>query len=119
MTLHYYSSSAYKHVRQRFNKNLPHPRTLSRTYGVINAEPGYTVESFNVLKVKVNASKMKIVCSLVFDEMSIRQQKIWDGKKNIGLVDIGLSSQESDQIATQALVFMVVSLQENWKIPVG
>lgn len=62
---------------------------------------------------------MKIVCSLVFDEMSIRQQKIWDGKKNIGLVDIGLSSQESDQIATQALVFMVVSLQENWKIPVG
>lgn len=43
------------------------------------------------------------------DEMAIRQQTIWNGKKTGNV----------DKVATRAFVMMLVSLNENWKLPVG
>lgn len=60
-----------------------------------------------------------IECGLIFDEMSIRQAKLWKGKKNVGCVDLGDGNINKDTKASKVFVFMLVCLSENWKIPVG
>jgi len=52
--------------------------------------------------------------------MSIRQQVEWDGQKFCGYVDLN-TGIDSDQVpeAKEVLVFMLVALNDCWKIPVG
>jgi hypothetical protein len=45
----YYLPAAYKYVRNTYNNVLPHPRTLCRWYGTVDAEPGFTNEAFDAL----------------------------------------------------------------------
>lgn len=125
LTLHYYSPAAYKYVRECYNKALPHPRTICRWYSSINAEPGFTTEAFTALKNKcqsnANANK-PVLCSLVFDEIAIRKQKLFHNNQKLGSINFGagpMQGEESETVATQALVFMLVALNENWKLPVG
>lgn len=118
LTLHYYSPAAYNYARKCFNKVFPHVRTLRRWYVSIDAQPGFTNESFRALKLKRIKTGKELICSLVFDEISIRRQKIWNTKTNEGFVNLGFGDIK-DEIASQALVFMVVSLDQKWKIPVG
>lgn len=40
-------------------------------------------------------------------------------KKTLGLVNYGNGTSDVDKVATQAFVMMLVSLNENWKLPVG
>lgn len=61
--------------------NLPQPNTLFRWYKNVNAEPGFTEEAFSRLRDKAKASSNPFLCSLVVDEMFIRQQKTWTGRK--------------------------------------
>lgn len=93
---------------------MPHPRTLAKWYTSVNAKPGFTQEAFNLLK------KKEILCSLVFDKMAIRQHIEFDGNDYHGYVNIGCNAQnDSVEIASEALVFMVVGINQRWKIPVG
>jgi hypothetical protein len=120
VTLHFYSPRAYCYVRQQFNNCLPHPKTLSRWYSTVAGMPGFTRESFDALALKASSSNKKIVCSLVFDEMAIRQHVEYDGRDYFGFVAMGgcLNVSQTD-IAKEALVFMVVAINDTWKIPVG
>ena len=77
-----------------------------------------------------------MLCNVVVDEMSIRSQLIIKNDKNYGLVDLGMgssSSHTSDNsqpndvdaerndktppLAKKSLVFMLVALNSNWKVP--
>jgi hypothetical protein len=52
-----------------------------------------------------------VFCSLVFDEITIRQHIQFDGHKYYGYVDIGVTIEYNDlQVAKEALVFMVVAI---------
>lgn len=54
--------------------------------------------------------------------MHIRKQLLYDGhaKRTTGYVDIGIGQEEeSEELATEALVFMLVGLNSHWKSPVG
>ena len=125
MTLKFYSAKAYKFVRERFDLGLPHPSVISSWYNVMDGEPGFTKEALTALKAKVLAGKrdgQKVVCSLMLDEMSIRKHVQWDGKaqKYRGFVDLGTDiDDDSLPEATEALVFMAVSVNSNWKVPCG
>ncbi|CAH2101355.1 unnamed protein product [Euphydryas editha] len=119
LTLNYYNPTGYKYVRQVFEDALPHLRTLAKWYEKTDAAPGFTAESFEILKKKYLATKTKIICTLIIDEMAILQQFIWNGKKTEGLVDYGVGSAENDKIASQAFVMMLVSLKDNWKLPLA
>ena len=119
LTLHFYSPSAYKYVRKMFNTCLPHPHTLFEWYRSVNAEPGFCTETLNRLEEKVKCSDKIILCAMCADEMSIRRQKIWTGKSYEGLVDMGLGSDDSSQMATQAYVFMLVAINDSWKLPLA
>lgn len=78
LSLHFFSVKAYQYVREQFNTILPHPRTLSKWYSHLNAEPGFTSESLKILELKVKNSPHAVFGALVMDEMSIRQHLEYD-----------------------------------------
>jgi len=54
------------------------------------------------------------------DEMSIRQHLEYDGTSYYGRVDFGNNlNTDGLEMAKECLVLMVVSVNENWKIPIG
>lgn len=121
VSLHFLSPKAYNFVREKLNCSLPHPKTISKWYCNVDAEPGFSKEAFEMIQTRVRYSKKKeILCSLVFDEMAIRKYVEWDGHRYYGLVDLGTGiSDESMGLASQVLTFMLVSVNESWKIPLG
>lgn len=123
LTLAFYSPRGYNFVRDTFNRKLPHLNTLSKWYSAVDGSPGFTKEALEALKIKQKEASKKnktLVCNLVLDEMSIRQQVEWDGQKFCGYVDLN-TGIDSDQVpeAKEVLVFMLVALNDCWKIPVG
>ncbi|XP_022169295.1 uncharacterized protein LOC111033041, partial [Myzus persicae] len=106
--------------KNQFNTVLPHPRTLGKWYSSIDAEPGFTNEALKSLTLKVTNSNHPIYCSLMLDEMAIRQHLEFSGSKYYGRVDIGNGlDNENLVLAKDCLVFMVVSINEGWKLPIG
>lgn len=55
------------------------------------------MEAITVLKLRAKESKNKLVCNLVFEEMSIRKRIEWNGTKFTGYVDIG-GNVDSDEL---------------------
>lgn len=80
LSLHLFSAKAYNYVRKQFNTILPHARTLSKWYSHVDAKPGFTSEAIKTLALKVKFSEAPVVCSLMLDEMAIRQHIEFDGK---------------------------------------
>lgn len=87
----------------------------------MGGHPGFTEESFNKIASEVEKSTSQIFVTLMFDEMVIKKDLVWDGQKITGHVDLGDGSIGSDdsEVAKEALVFMVTALNRNWKIPLG
>ena len=124
LTLHFYSPRAYKYVRSVLRFALPHPSVIRSWYHAIDGEPGFTKESFDILKLHVNSATQKgshVICNLVMDEMSIRKHIEYDGTQFRGYVDHGTGNMDTDSlpVATEALVLMVVPLNSSWKLPIG
>ena len=123
MTLKFYSTKAYNYVRKSFDLGLPHVSVIRSWYSSMDGEPGFTKDALNALKAKVLAAKrdsQEVVCALMLDEMSIRKHVEWDGKQFRGYVDLGTGiNDDSLPEATDALVFMVVSVNSSWKVPCG
>ena len=102
-----------------FKLALPHPSTIRQWYSGINGEPGFTSEAFSALSLRASEDK-EVICSLMVDEMAIKKHIEWDGKRFVGYVDIGTGvDNDTAPVATEALVFLVVSLKGHWKVPVG
>lgn len=123
LTLHFYSAKAYDYVRKTFNNSLPHPRTLTRWYQTIDGAPGFTQEAFLALQHRAEEARKKgftIICNLVMDEMAIRKNVEWTGKKFTGFVDFGGDIQgDNQEEAKEALVFLLVAINDFFKIPVA
>ena len=99
---------------------MPHPVQIRKWYTKVPTEPGFTEPAFKALEVKAKGTK-EVMCSLMIDEMAVRKDMSWDGKKFRGYVDLGNAVKDDDSapIAKDALVFMVVGVNETWKVPVG
>lgn len=122
LTLHFYSPKAYDFIRTTYDSCLPHPRTLSRWYQTVNAEPGFCQEAFKTLEAKVKSGGKPIVCALVLDEMAIRKSLIWDprNQKYHGRVNTGTEiDNDSLEVANQSLVFLINCVNGKWKLPVA
>lgn len=127
LTLHFYSPKAYMYVRKTWKKILPHPRTITKWYEVVDGSPGFTKEVLQTIAAR--ATKKKIIVNLVLDEMSVKQEVIYNkySGQYYGGIDVGnlqdaegkMSCKNDNQImATNALVFMIVSQNESWKVPI-
>lgn len=123
MTLHFYSAKAYQYVRENFDLALPNPRTIRSWYSRIDAEPGFTKVAFDSLQARAQDRKEKgqeTVCALMVDEMAIRRHVEYAGGKFQGYVDIGSGIvDDSLPVAKDAMVLMVVAINESWKLPLG
>ena len=126
-------------MRESFDLGLPYPSVIRSWYNVMDGEPGFTKEALTALKAKVLAGRrygQELVCLLMLDEMSIRKDEMsirkdemstrkhaqWDVKaeKYRGFVDLGTKiDDDSLPEATEALLFMAVSVKSNWKVSCG
>lgn len=99
---------------------LPHPRTRQSWYSKLGKRPGFTEEALNAIRLK--AKEKAVLVNVVVDEMSIRAQKIFDGNKIICFVDLGANhkiNRDNATLATHALVFMTVAVNDSWKLTIG
>jgi hypothetical protein len=120
LTLHFYSPHAYRYVRRVFNTCLPHPRTIEKWYTSVDGQPGFTDHALRALQARAASRQTPLICSLMMDEVAIRQQLEWDGKKFCGYIDMGTGTDDDSlPIAKEALVFMVVAVNDCFKLPVG
>lgn len=142
LTLRFYSPQAYKYVREKWGKLLPHPGSLRKWICSVNLQPGFNKEVFDFLKKRheLNGNE-KLLCNLVVDEMSSRQKlDIKKGKKygcvNLSIPDEKGETMDSDDeekisdtddeergelppLAKNAFVFLLVALNSSWKVPIA
>lgn len=85
LALHYYSPKAYRKIRKSFNNTLPNTRTIKLWYSNsdVSNEEGIAEKNMMrlekiVLKYKEENNGQPFCCSLICDEIDIRQQISWD-----------------------------------------
>ncbi|CAK8674242.1 unnamed protein product [Clavelina lepadiformis] len=120
-TLHFYSPKAYDYLRRSFS--LPAPSSLADWASSVNCEPGFFIDVFSHLQKKANTDKTYSDCALMCDAMHIRSHTPFNkftGKYE-GFVNYGegILPFDTEAVASEALVFMLVGLQGCWKYPVG
>lgn len=75
-TLLFYSRKAYEYVRETLKLALPSLSTIRNWYSSIDAGPGFTTESFEILKQRVKTAKengREVNVCLSLDEMHIKK----------------------------------------------
>lgn len=101
---------------------MPHPKSISRWYKVVNGKPGFSYEA--LLAISLKAANEKVAVNLIVDEMAIKKNITWTGSKWSGYVNMGTQIEyDGDERerpkATNVLVFMAVTVNSHWKIPIG
>jgi len=119
LTAFYYSPRAYNFLRSVFC--LPSVSSLRDYNSSVDSSPGFSEPVFTYLQKTFGKKPCENECCLVIDGMSIRKDSSWDHNsgKFVGHVDFGGMMEDSDKIATEALVFMAVGLSGRWKMPVA
>ncbi|KMQ82281.1 thap domain-containing protein 9-like protein, partial [Lasius niger] len=115
VTLQFYSTKAYEYVRKTFLNILLHPQTIRKWYSSVEEKPEITREALRTIEAKINeaATEGKILYfSLTMDDMSIRKLIEIENDKYYGYVDLGTSSEHSDNLpeAKYACVFLLVCI---------
>lgn len=101
--------------------SLPSPTTLNRLLSKVPFHPGINEHLFQHLgRCLATLKEEERMCSLVFDEMSIREHVQYnfsfDGID--GIVDLGDLGRKG-KIANHALIFMAQGVVGKWKQPVA
>lgn len=115
--LYYKSSSAYNFLRENLQLNLPSKSSLQRWAPIKKVEPGFNANLIeNLKRVITEMSLTEKHAVLIFDEISIRRDLVYDlqSDKIDGFVDLGNEEREP-LIGKCICVFMVRGLFHNWK----
>lgn len=112
--------------------NLPHPKTIQTWYSKsdICGEPGIQKLHFDRLKKIADdfsaSEQKKMICSLVFDEMHIRQQVYWSRNHSdyVGIIEDNRnedqnSSVDKKAIAKEVIVFFLNGINKKFEYPVA
>lgn len=142
LTLHFHKPRAYEFVRQTFSNRLPHASTLRSWYAnsdlhtLPNVINDHCLEILKRKALEKQANGEILLCTLLFDEMHIRKHIQWSSKeqKLIGYVEedecdeieeeatldenVSKKKKKSD-IANQALVFIVNTLNDSFQLPIS
>lgn len=127
LSLDFYSPRAYKYVREKFNRNLPHKTTLRSWYRNcdIDASPGICYVALDILaraSSKMHGEGKQLVCNLVFDEMAIHTNLQWSNSTQsfLGFITPIFDGNKEDlPLATNAIVFMVCGVNMVFQQPVA
>lgn len=123
-----HSPRAYELVRKTFNNHLPNAVTIRKWFANsdIRSEPGIQNDTMIRLTKIANdfeeKNKRKLLCSLVYDEIHIKQQIYWSQNemKYSGFKTSGEESGEDVEksIAKQAIVFILNGIDTNFEFPI-
>ena len=119
-TLYFYSPRSYSFLRSKIS--LPHPSMIRSWVSSTDCYPGFMDEAIAYLKRITTENGHNLDCALIIDAMSIRKQVIWDKGRNkyAGYVECaGLVDGKEQCLASEALVFLVVSMTRKFKVPVA
>lgn len=124
----YHSPRAYEHVRKTFNNHLPNIKTIRSWFANsdIKSDPGIQQEHIERLKKIVhdfeNKYNRKLLCSLIFDEMHIRQQLVFLAHQMdfSGFANYEQNPKnEKNVIAKQAIVIILKGIEANFEFPIA
>lgn len=123
-----FSTRAYEFVRGTFHNHLPSVRTIRSWFANsdICGEPGIQekcVERLTkIAKEFKEKNKRDLLCSLVYDEMHLRQQILFS-LQNMDYVGYATYGQKPDNkekaMAKQAIVFLLNGIDVNFEFPVA
>ncbi|XP_059474657.1 uncharacterized protein LOC132196191 isoform X1 [Neocloeon triangulifer] len=125
ITLYFYSPAAYEYVRKSFGQCLPHRATIIGWFSEIEAGPGFCGESWKAIEARVSKAKEKgekIIAGVLLDDMGLKAQVEYNGKKVMGYVDmgnVGKKSKDDKAQAKNALNFMIVAYNTRLIMPCG
>lgn len=124
-----HSPRAYQLVRRTFHNHLPSAKTIRCWFANsdIRGDPGISTETLNRLTKIGNdfeeKNKRKLLCSLVYDEMHIKQQLYWSHNElqYSGFKSYGEKFNEDveKKIAKQVIVFILNGIDVNFEFPVS
>lgn len=124
----FYSGSGYDFLRSSQpgdpGLSIPCRRTIRNVFPV-NCEPGHLRNVIKTIGENIQNGKHGKTCTLVLDEASLHKYQGWDPKLKTYLgccTSFGDGDDLDDtneDMATQALVFMLVGLDGLWKHPIG
>ncbi|EZA46777.1 THAP domain-containing protein [Ooceraea biroi] len=95
---------------------------LRKWIGNYNCETGFLSEVFEYLETEVKQKQYLKDVALIFDAMAIRIQIVYDVKsdKNKRYIDHGgIVTTNSNDLATEVLVFQIVSYTNRFKCPIA
>ncbi|MEE6481549.1 hypothetical protein FKM82_012900 [Ascaphus truei] len=124
LTLQLYNPGAYKYLRNTIKLPLPSARKLRQWLKTYCDKPGlnYLVLEALLKKKKENPPLYTRAC-LVVDTMSIQQHITFDSQQNelVGFVNLGKGADASgsQEVASEALVLMLVGIAGHWKAPIA
>ena len=102
--------------------HLPHEKHICKWNSSVNCEPGFLSDVIELLGKRAKCDKILQDVVLIIDAMAIRKGTWWDEKKNtyVGNVDYGTALiEQDDNLATEALVFLLSGVSGHWKFPVA
>lgn len=122
-TLYFCSPKAYKYVRSELHSmfHLPHPSTIRQWTSKLKNEPGYIEKVFTYLKNNINDKPWLKDCNLVIDLIALHKQILFDksGGKYSGYIHCRDIVGNGKELASEALVIILVSLKNKFKCPVA
>lgn len=122
--MHYASPRAYEFLRETFGNHLPNQGTIKSwlVNSDLNTEPNVINEQcLNILRRKVSEKAEKgekLMCGLIFDEMSIRKHIQWTNKDR-KLVGYSRAKNGDLKASNQALVFIVNAVNDSFQLPIS
>jgi hypothetical protein len=87
---------------------LPHPKTLQKWYCAVDGSLGYTQESLRAIQLKVDEmakENKKLLVGLIMDEMAIKKHVQWNDQRQVGYVDFGIQSTDTDSLPEQKMLW--------------
>lgn len=128
LALNYFSPRAYEFIRKTFHQHLPATKTIRHwmANSDICGDPGINEQHMERLAKISKEYQLKhnrqLTCSLVFDEMNIRQQVLWSSHQMnyIGYLKNDPDDEnEQNIIAKQALVYVLNGIDTNFEFPIA
>lgn len=122
------STKSYEYIRQEQLLKLPCRNTLQNYVGNPAGEVGFSSLVYSRLRTEVENLKttQSRVCSLVVDEMHIRQRLEYHKQRDAFVGDVDMSaelghlvSNYDNSLANALLCFLLCGLSVGFKIPVG
>ena len=116
------SQSAYASLRETGVLRLPGESTLRDYTNVIHPKEGFNFDVLKEIKHATQHFKENEWCVvLLHDEMSVKSDLVFDRRSDevVGFLHPEKWKVEDDNLATHALVFMVVGINTNLKMTLG